>query len=273
LTCEGDYPRLLEQALPYLTHLEVTPDAIARIEDGVATIPAGTLAALQDAGQTVTITVHGVGLSIASHDGWSEQYVRLLDQLMAHLDVAWHSEHLGYTRVGGEHLGTMLAPPRTEAVLDLVCERIQRLQARYGTPFLLENIVHLLPDPPGEYSDAAFLNRIVARTGCGLLLDVYNLECDAHNYGFDVGGFLAQVDLRRVREVHVACGVEHRGFLLDVHSRLTRDSTIALAQRAIALAGGSVEVVTYEVLSEAVPLLGEETIVSEVRRLRDIFCG
>jgi uncharacterized protein len=271
MTYEGHHPALLDRVLPLVDYLEVTPDALARVEHGEVVWESSVLDALKNASRAVKIIVHGVGLSIASHDGWSEQYVRMLDDLMGHLDAAWHSEHLGYTRVDGEHLGTMLAPPRTDEVLDLVCERVRRLQARYGKPFLIENIVHLLPDPPGDYTDAEFLNLLGRRTGCGFILDVYNLECDAHNYGFDIPGFLADLDLGRVREVHVACGVEHRGFLLDVHSRPTRDTTVALARRAIGLAGGAVEVVTYELLSEAVPALGDEAIARELVRLRSVF--
>src|SRR5205823_101733 len=99
--------------------------------------------------------------------------------------------------------------------LDMVCARVQALQERYPVPFLLENIVHILPDHPAEYTDAAFLNALTARTGCNLILDIYNLECDAHNTGFDIPAFLDELDLSAVRELHLACGVEYRGLLLD----------------------------------------------------------
>ena len=102
---------------------------------------------------------------------------------------------------------------------------IGEIQARFELPFLLENIVHLLPDYPGDYADAAFLNELVTRTGCGLLLDVYNLECDAANYGFDIDAFLDELDLEAVGELHVAGGVERDGMQVDVHSRLTEPST------------------------------------------------
>jgi hypothetical protein len=48
--------------------------------------------------------------------------------------------------------------------------------------------------------------------------------------------------------------VEHNGFLLDVHSRLTRTSTIALAPEVVSRA--SAQVVVYEFVPEAVPGLG-----------------
>jgi uncharacterized protein (UPF0276 family) len=173
--------------------------------------------------------------------------------------------------VDGEHLGIMLAMPKTEEALDLVCERVRTMQERYRLPFLLENIVHVIPDFPGDYSDAGFLNALTERTGCGLILDVYNLECDAHNHGLNIPEFLDELDPTNVRELHVACGVEHNGFLLDVHSQLTRESTVDLAQYATKQLTTNAEVVVYEFMPEAVPGLGHAAIAEELRRLRARF--
>jgi hypothetical protein len=153
----------------------------------------------------------------------------------------------------------------------MVCERVTAIQQRYGLPFLLENIVHVIPDAPGDYTDAAFLNALTRRTGCGLILDAYNLECDAHNQGFQIQPFLDELDATSIRELHVACGVEHNGFLLDVHSQLTRASTVTLAQDVIRRTAGSAQVAVYEFMPEAVPGLGYDAIADELKRLRVAF--
>ena len=273
-TWEGKDPALLDRVLPLVDAIETTPDALARRRgDGAPSLAPEPLAAIVAAAGVVDVLVHGVGLSIGSASGWSEDYLGLLDELVATVPVRWHSEHLAYTRVDGEEVGTMLALPKTDEALELVCRRVERLRRRYDLPFLLENVVHVLPDYPGDYTEAAFLNELCRRSGCGLILDVYNLECDRHNHGFDVDAFLADLDLGRVREIHVACGVEHRGFLLDVHSRTLRESTLKLAREAVEGAGGAVEIVTYELLEEAVPVLGHETIAGELERLADALAG
>ncbi len=266
-TYEGHDPLFLESVLPYIDSIEVTPDSIAEYKGDTLTLHAPTMAELKAISDRVKIIVHGVGLSIGSHEGYSQRYIRLLDDFLGQIDVAWHSEHLAYTTVDGEHLGTMLALPRTEQALDLICERVCQIQNRYGLPFLLENVVHLLPDFVGDYSDAGFLNALCNRTGCGLLLDVYNLECDVHNNAFDAHAFLEELQLEHVRELHLACGTELHGFLVDVHTRPTRDSTIILAQQILKMAA-NVQVITYEILPEAIPLLGYDAIVSELVRLR-----
>lgn len=267
----GHDPALLERVLPLVEYVETTPDSIARVENHAAALHPGSLAELKSIGDAAQVIVHGIGLSIGSHEGCSERYLRLLDELLRQVDVAWHSEHLGYTIVDGENIGTMLALPRTEEVLDMLCERIRAIQRRYPLPFLVENIVHMLPDYPGDYSEAGFLNALVERTGCGLLLDVYNLECDAHNHGFDIAGFLAELDIASVREVHVACGSHYRGLLLDAHSKVTRESTLELARSVVERAAGAVRAVTYELLREAVPTLGHDGVADELVRLRRAF--
>jgi uncharacterized protein len=270
---DGYHPSFCEELLRCVDYVEVTPDALAAVRGDRVVLDERAMAQLREIASAATIVVHGIGLSIGSHDGYCQDYLRLLDQFLDRADVAWHSEHLGYTTVDGMYLGTMFALPRTEETLDIICERIRTIQARYPLPFLLENIVHLIPDCGSNYSEAEFLNAITSRTGCGLLLDVYNLECDAQNHDLDVQEFFAQLDLRAVRELHVARGVEHEGFLLDVHSGLVHDSTIALAYQIIGDSEATVEVVTYELLREAIPILGIGTIADELRRLACGLCG
>ncbi|PWT96872.1 MAG: hypothetical protein C5B51_32600 [Terriglobia bacterium] len=266
-TYEGGDVQLLEHVLPLVDFVEVTPDSMAEYQQERPVLPDHAIGELKDIGSDAHVIVHGVGLSIGTHDGYSETYLQIVDKLLDHVAVEWHSEHLGYVNVDGQHLGTMLAVSKTGQVLDILCERIKTIQQRYGIPFLIENIVHILPDFDGEFSDAAFLNALANRTGCGLILDVYNLECDAHNHGFDIPRFLAELEMEHVREIHLAGGVIDRGFRLDVHSRITDDSTIALARQVIA-AAPNLRTVTYELLPEAVPKLGYRAIAGELKRLR-----
>lgn len=270
-TYEGRDRALLEHILPLVDYVEVTLETISEIHDGEISLNREIMAELKDLGKAAKIIVHGVGLSIGSHDGYSPTYLRLLDDFLEQIEIEWHSEHLGYTKVDGQHLGIMLAMPKTQEALDMVCNRVRDIQERYPLPFLLENIVHVILDFPGEYSDAGFLNALTAQTGCGLILDIYNLECDAHNQGFEILPFLRELDLASVRELHVACGVEHNGFLLDVHSQLTRRSTIELTQRVLRSAPAGDRVVVYEFMPEAVPGLGREAIAAELGRLRAAF--
>jgi uncharacterized protein (UPF0276 family) len=266
-TYEGIGGDLLERIVPLVDYLEIPPDSFSRTESGRTTLRSELLDELAAVVPHVGLIVHGVGLSIGSYDRWNEDYLHLLDALFTRFHPRWHSEHLGFTTVGGENIGTMLALPRSEEILDLVCERIARIQSRYRVPFLVEHIIQLLPEAPADYSPAAFLNAITERTGCGLILDVYNLECDAQNFGLDVKAFLHELDLAPVKEIHVAGGFEHEGFKLDIHSQRTADSTLSLAADLVSRCP-NLEVVTYELLKEAVPSMGTDGICAELGRIR-----
>jgi uncharacterized protein (UPF0276 family) len=266
-TYEGVGIDLLERIAPLVDYLEIPPDSIARNEQGNTSLRPEILGQIASVTSHVGLIVHGIGLSIGSFDCWNDSYLHLLDQLFSRFTPRWHSEHLGFTTVCGENMGTMLALPRTEAMLDLVCNRIRLIQERYRVPFLMEHIIHLLPDAPSDYTPAAFLNAITSRTGCGLILDAYNLECDQHNFGFDIAGFLEELNLEPVREVHVAGGFQHDGFQLDIHSQPTADSTLGLALHLIGRCP-DLSVVTYELLKEAIPNLGHDGISTELQRIR-----
>jgi uncharacterized protein (UPF0276 family) len=266
-TYEGDDIALLEGVVPLIDVIEISPDAIAQSDGKRASLRREILDEYAAVAGSVDFIAHGVGLSIGSFDRWEESYLRLLDELFERFDLQWHSEHLACTVVAGENVGTMFPLPRTEEALDLVCKRVRLLQERYRVPFLLEHVIQLLPDAPAEFTPAGFLNAITTRTGCGLVLDAYNLECDVFNQGLDAMAFLEELDLRPVRELHLAGGVEHNGFYLDIHSGRTRSGTLALGLEIIRRAP-NLQVVTFEFLKEAVRLLGHDNICAELKHVR-----
>lgn len=267
-TYEGDDPELLARIAPLIDMIEITPDAIARSEGNHVRLRSEALDEYASVLPKVELIVHGVGLSIGSFDQWNETYLHLLDGILDRFDLKWHSEHLGYTTVAGENIGTMLPLPRTEEALDMVCERIRILQERYRIPFLLEHVIHLLPAEAEQFTPAGFLNAITSRTGCGLILDAYNLECDACNQGLNISSFLDELDLTRVRELHIAGGVRHNGFQLDIHSRPVCQTTLALARDIVARSPG-LRAVTYEFLKEAISSLTHDVICAQLREIRE----
>jgi len=268
-TYEGDDVALLERIVPLVDMIEISPDAIARIDGNRAHLRPEVLEEYARVERSVQFIAHGIGLSIGSFDRWDEGYLTLLDELFQRVPLEWHSEHLAISTVAGESVGTMFPVPRTHEALDLICERVRLIQDRYRVPFLLEHVIQLLPDAPAEFTPAGFLNAITARTGCGLILDAYNLECDAFNQGLNVSEFLDELDLNTVCEMHLAGGVSHQGFQLDIHSRLTNETTLAIAAE-VKRRAPNLRAVTFELLKEAAPKLGHSVIANELSRIRQV---
>jgi len=271
-TYEGGRPDFLEKLLPIVDYLEFSPDSLATSRNGVASINPEKLAELKEVNNKVNFLVHGVGLSIGSYDGVSKNYLKLLDELFENLDLKWHSEHLAYMFVEGINLGTMVTLPRTNETLSMVCDRVNIIQERYKIPFLLENVVSLLPEYHSHYSHADFLNRICDNTGCGLILDIYNLQCDAYNHGLNIESFLKELNCNHIKEFHLASGYMDSGFMTDIHAGLTSDTTLNLTQQILdSYRPANLEAITYELLDEFVERVGQEAIVNELEKLKVLF--
>lgn len=264
-----------------LDFVEVSPDVLCRetITNGQRHL-AYQPELLREALTTATelpIVIHGLGLSIGSTSGWSEEYLRILDEFAEQQSFHWHSEHLAFlltTLPDGTplHTGIPLPLPFTEEAVELVAPRARALCERYGVPFLLENLTYYLPILPTEHEwdEIAFLNELTARSGCGLLLDLYNFYCNAINFGFDPLEALARLRMESVIEIHLAGGASHEGFLTDIHTREVPEPVWGLlewvAPRAPNLAG-----IVYEVMEPALPLLGAERLTAQLARVRQVW--
>lgn len=275
-TYEGKDFNYLQQIIPFINHIEISPDSIASKKDGHIHINEEALKQLQwlENETNISVLVHGVGLSIGSYDGCSKDYLKLTDELFGKIkNIKWHSEHLAYTMVNGENVGTMLTLPKTDEVIEMICRRVDTIQKKYKIPFLLENVISMLPLPGCKYSDAAFLNKITNLTGCGLILDVYNLECDEVNFNLDVEQFLQELNLDTVYEMHLAGGGtdEEFNFKMDVHSQLLADSTIELATKILHQDPVNLRAITFEMLEEFIGNHGSSKIIDQLNKLTLIF--
>ncbi len=261
--------------------LEISPDvlcreAVTKEQRSLEYHPALLQEAIASA-TTRPLVIHGLGLSIGSTTGWSEEYIHILDQFHQQQPFHWHSDHLAFlltTTPEGEplHTGIPLPMPLTEESLDLLVPRAAAMNARYGVPFLLENLTYYLPGLPSEngWDEIAFLNELTKRSGCGLLLDLYNFYCNAVNFGFDALETLQRLRLESVIEIHLAGGATHDGFLTDIHTREVPEPVWKLlewiAPRAPNLAG-----IVYEVMEPAIPILGAARLTAQLERVRHIW--
>jgi uncharacterized protein (UPF0276 family) len=182
------------------------------------------------------LVAHGIGLSIASGSTFDVEHLRQLAEWHRRYAFAWISEHLSAVRVRTDvsvdhHAGLALPLPWDEAVLDLLVERVTRAQDVLGCRILLENGVVHTAVPEQEMSEVEFLNALVQRTGCGVLLDLHNLYVNSVNLGVDADAFIDALDPRAVGEIHIAGGNELYGVYLDSHAGLCPAAVWRLLER------------------------------------------
>ena len=79
-----------------------------------------------------------------------------------------------------------------------------------------------------EMPEWAFLNEAVSRTGCALLLDVNNVQVQAHNHSFDAKAYLDNINFNAVREIHLAGytekNVDGQSIYLDTHGEQVHEN-------------------------------------------------
>lgn len=185
--------------------------------------------------EMVPVSVHGVSLSLGSAEGIDDRRLRALRDAAVAVDAVAVSEHLAFVRAGGREIGHLTPLPFTRAAIDVVAANVAR--ARAVLPQLwLENVWSPLPPHrlPDEMDEPAFLSAIVARTGCGLLLDVANLVANAKNRGVAPLSWLDRLPLQAVQQLHIAGSADDdSGFVIDTHADAVAEDVFAFAAAVI----------------------------------------
>jgi uncharacterized protein (UPF0276 family) len=199
-------------------------------------------ARLRAACERVPLSLHGVGLSIGADSPPDEAHLERLAALIERYRPVRFSEHLAWSTHDGRFLDDLLPLTYDTATLVRVCEHIDRIQQHLGLRMLLENPSTYFEFEASTMEEPDFIDAIVQRTGCGLLLDINNVEVSCHNNGRDPHAYLAALPLPAVAQIHLAGHSRHADkdgyeLLLDDHGAPVAASTWALYAHALALTG------------------------------------
>ncbi len=170
------------------------------------------------------IALHGVGLSIASHDGVSQIYLKKLKSLIERVDPMIVSDHFCWSSIGGHYSHDLLPFPFNQETLNTICRNVERTQEFLGRQICLENISYYLKSKLDEMSEPELINEVCRKTGCGLLLDLNNIDVNAQNHGFEAIDFIKKIDLQNIKQIHLAGPSQEDGFMFDTHSTPVPDS-------------------------------------------------
>jgi uncharacterized protein len=260
--------------------LEIIPDTFWT-DQGEGTEPryrerADAAAFLARVAERRPVVAHSIGLSIGSAERFDDGHVGQIASWQQRHGFPWHSDHLSFNRL--EHptghsmdVGFTMPVPYDEEVLDMIAARVEHVQSRVPVPFLLENNVYYFKIPDQDMSEAEFLNRLAARTGCGLLLDLHNVHVNATNHGFDPWELLGELDLSRVVEMHLGGGLMMDGMYLDAHSGPCPDEVWRLLREVLPRAP-NLKGVVFEVFGNYFPgQVGPEVIRGELAKARDVL--
>ena len=191
--------------------------------------------------ERVRLSFHSVGLSLGSADGVNLAELEQLAALCDSYAPALVSDHLSWSGSASNRYPDLLPVPYTGDALLHFAEQVSRVQDRLGRTILVENPSRYLAFSGDTMGEADFLHALCAVTGCGLLLDINNIEVSATNLGLDADGMVDAIDPALVGEVHLAGHAcedhAHGPLLIDDHGSAVTDATWRLFQRFVQRAG------------------------------------
>lgn len=181
----------------------------------------GKLAELDLLRDHFALIPHSLDLSLGSAEGVDEDYLAKLAELIDRLSPPWFSDHICFTKAGGNRIGHLAPVPFTDEALSVFVRNIEFVRKKISVPLILENITFDIRFRWSAMGESAFIRRVLEETDCGLLLDVTNLYINSRNHQTDWRQFLDEIPMERVVQIHFVGAHRHAGRLVDAHSHST----------------------------------------------------
>ncbi|WP_051329848.1 DUF692 domain-containing protein [Niveispirillum irakense] len=220
------------------------------------------LAQLERLRQDYPVSFHSVALSLGAADGADPAHLARLRRLYDRFQPCLVSDHLAWSGTGGLHVPDLLPLPLNSESLTIVAANVDRAQDMLGRRLLVENPSLYLAFVDDEMDEADFLTALVARTGCGLLLDANNLHVSSHNRQRDPHDVLRRLPADAVGQYHLAgharLDVDGMTMLIDDHGSRVDPAVWSLYQAALDQCGARPTLVEWDTALPPLPVLLEE---------------
>lgn len=194
-----------ELAPHILSHLE-SIDALEIIADNYFSASKKSIQSLQFLARQVPISLHGVGMGLASSQPMAIQRAEKMARLVNKIQPEFWSEHLAFVRAGGIEIGHLAAAPRNQQTIDGTINNIQAAANIIGSLPHMENIATLIQPPGSSFTEPEWITQIIKKSNASLLLDLHNLYANAKNFGHNPITLLEQLPLERVSTIHLSGG-------------------------------------------------------------------
>ena len=182
------------------------------------------------------VVQHGVSMYFGSAEKPDREQLRRLKQLVKRTNTPWLSDHLCWGSVDGRYTHDLLPMPYTFEAAKLTAQKIRDVRDFLEIPIAVENVSSYAEYHVSEMTEWEFLNEVVERADCGILLDVNNIYVSSRNHNFDPLTYINSVPAHRVAQIHIAGHSKFQKYILDTHDHPVIDPVWKLYDRAIQLA-------------------------------------
>lgn len=218
------------------------------------------------------VTLHGVGMSLGSTDPLNMDYMKRLKSLVNRLEPTYISDHIAWVSINGKYTHDLLPLPYTEEALNVLCNNIQAAQDILGRRLLVENPSSYLTFSQDEMTEWEFIQHIVKRTDCELLLDINNIYVSSQNHNFDPYHYLSQIPANKVKEIHLAGYEKMEHYLFDTHGYQVHPPVWELYRAALQRFGAIPTLIEWDTDIPSFQLLLEEAkkADTEIQSMKDV---
>jgi len=192
------------------------------------------------------VVQHGVSMYFGSAEPLNPEHLRRLKTLVRRTQTPWLSDHLCWGSVDGSYSHDLLPIPYTWEAVEVTAAKIRRVRDFVEVPVVVENVSSYAEFHDSVMTEWEFLNEVVERADCGILLDVNNIYVSAMNHSFDPRDYLDSVSAERVAQIHIAGHSRYQKYILDTHDHPVIDPVWELYARAIRRIGPTATLLEWD---------------------------
>jgi uncharacterized protein len=192
------------------------------------------------------VVQHGVSMYFGSAEPLNREHLRRLKTLVRRTNTPWLSDHLCWGSVDGSYSHDLLPIPYTWEAVEVTAAKIRQVRDYVEVPVVVENVSSYAEFHDSVMTEWEFLNEVVERADCGILLDVNNIYVSAMNHNFDARKYLDSVPAERVAQIHIAGHSRYEKYLLDTHDHPVIDPVWDLYARAIRRIGPTATLLEWD---------------------------
>src|ERR1700690_1290449 len=176
----------------------------------------------------------------------NREHLRRLKDLVKRTRTPWLSDHLSWGSVDGRYTHDLLPMPDTFEAARITAQKVREVQDFVEVPVVVENVSSYAEFHVSEMTEWEFLNEVVERADCGILLDVNNIYVSSRNHSFDPSEYVNSVPAERVAQIHIAGHSTFEKYILDTHDHPVIDPVWKLYERAIQRAGKTATLLEWD---------------------------
>lgn len=192
------------------------------------------------------VVQHGVSMYFGSSEKLNREHLKKLKRLVRRTNTPWLSDHLCWGSVDGRYTHDLLPMPYTFAAAKVTAQKIRAARDFLEVPICVENVSSYAEFHVSEMTEWEFLNEVVERADCGILLDVNNIYVSSRNHNFNPLDYVNGVPVQRIAQIHIAGHSKFEKYILDTHDHPVIDPVWKLYERTIQRAGKTATLLEWD---------------------------